>query len=173
MLPNPRGSYHTTALAYHPVFNRAWGQPAAPSRRINILERIALLGKPASAGILTRSVMEGKTTRDQRHHLFERRCVSCGHNGPDLQIDDAILCPVCGCDLLERPPRSYAEMEGLTVDAPRSGSDRRRTGELWTHPTVPMARNSSRALERWLLFLFFSLLMLFAIAALATAALQA
>lgn len=43
-------------------------------------------------------------------------CVACGYDGPELQPDDAVLlvyCPRCDADLYERPPRSYAELEGL------------------------------------------------------------
>lgn len=62
-----------------------------------------------------------------------RRCLSCGYAGPlaDLDIDateasadhhhgadehgsDPLVCPRCACDFRVRPPRSYAEMEGLT-----------------------------------------------------------
>lgn len=50
-------------------------------------------------------------------------------------------CPRCGCDFAERPPRSYAEMEGL---------------EIGTRPALPADAQAleSRMVERWLAFLF-------------------
>lgn len=48
-----------------------------------------------------------------------RVCLSCGFAGKSLQADapqTCWTCPRCGVDLYQRPPRSYAEMEGL--DAP-------------------------------------------------------
>lgn len=35
---------------------------------------------------------------------------------------DADLCPRCGCDLATRPPKSYAEMEGLFDLPPEAAS---------------------------------------------------
>lgn len=46
-----------------------------------------------------------------RHRLL--RCVQCGVRGDSLLVQGLDVCPACGCDLLARPPRSYAEMEGL------------------------------------------------------------
>lgn len=50
-------------------------------------------------------------------------------------------CPRCGCDFAERPPRSYAEMEGI---------------ELGARPAAPVDAQTleSRMVERWLAFLF-------------------
>ena len=48
--------------------------------------------------------------------LRTRTCLSCGYDGPSLQGHRGkvtFLCPCCGQDLYARPPRSYAEMEGL------------------------------------------------------------
>ncbi len=48
--------------------------------------------------------------------LKTRTCLSCGYDGPSLQGRRAhitVSCPCCGQDLYARPPRSYAEMEGL------------------------------------------------------------
>lgn len=48
--------------------------------------------------------------------LKTRTCLSCGYDGPSLQVRRgriALSCPCCGQDLNARPPRSYAEMEGL------------------------------------------------------------
>ncbi len=56
-------------------------------------------------------------TRDTVHRLDLRhrlvRCVQCGTRSDGLHATDAERCPRCGCDLQSRPPRSYAEMEGL------------------------------------------------------------
>lgn len=43
-------------------------------------------------------------------------CLGCGFDGRGLQSGGAEptwKCPKCGADLYSRPPRSYAEMEGL------------------------------------------------------------
>ncbi|MBM4112862.1 MAG: hypothetical protein FJ253_05725 [Phycisphaerae bacterium] len=62
------------------------------------------------------------------------RCVACGLSMRDPSAD---RCPRCGIDLGERPPRSYAEMEGLleTTERPvvlrRAGWQERRLVERW------------------------------------------
>ncbi len=48
----------------------------------------------------------------ERRHL-RRRCVQCGLAADAISSNNKELCPRCGCDLSARPPRSYAEMEGL------------------------------------------------------------
>lgn len=42
-------------------------------------------------------------------------CLSCGYTGDELQSPESepLRCPECGEDLYTRPPRSYAELEGL------------------------------------------------------------
>lgn len=56
-----------------------------------------------------------RTSRSTSIH--RRLCVRCGFDGRAVQ--DGVLrrsdawCPNCGCDFHRRPPRSYAEMEGL------------------------------------------------------------
>ena len=47
-----------------------------------------------------------------RRHL-RRRCVQCGLAADAINATCGDECPRCGCDLSARPPRSYAEMEGL------------------------------------------------------------
>lgn len=47
-----------------------------------------------------------------RRHL-RRRCVQCGLGTDTVDASVAPACPRCGCDMAARPPRSYAEMEGL------------------------------------------------------------
>jgi hypothetical protein len=48
----------------------------------------------------------------ERRHL-RRRCVQCGLSADAISATSADECPRCGCNLTQRPPRSYAEMEGL------------------------------------------------------------
>lgn len=66
-------------------------------------------------------------------HLAQR-CVGCGLTIRDTEIDG---CPRCGIDFEERPPRSYAEMEGLleAVERPvilrRPAWQERRIVERW------------------------------------------
>ena len=48
----------------------------------------------------------------ERRHL-RRRCVQCGLAADSIESSNRDQCPRCGCDLAARPPRSYAEMEGL------------------------------------------------------------
>ncbi len=67
-------------------------------------------------------------------------CVCCGLNLRGAAGDDS--CPRCGTDFEARPPRSYAEMEGL-MDA--------------EEPPVPLRRPAWRErqlVERWLAFAF-------------------
>jgi hypothetical protein len=105
--------------------------------------------------------MVGKV-KHMDHHLLRRRCVCCGYDGPSirlaLQQDLAAECPQCGCDFLERPPRSYAEMEGLlgqpvTINAPLISAERQQ-----------------RLIHRWLAFLFVTLIGMIALGYLAAAA---
>ena len=52
--------------------------------------------------------------------LVQRTCLRCGYRGDELQrLGElaAYRCPDCGQDLYARPPRSYAEMEGLIVES--------------------------------------------------------
>lgn len=78
--------------------------------------------------------------------LLQRRCVACGYDRDDIRSGDHTHCPACGCDLAQRPPRSYAEMEGLvgqplTIDAPK-----RRP------------RRDDRLFRRWVVFFCFTAL---------------
>src|SRR5437868_5098757 len=48
--------------------------------------------------------------------LLVRECLRCGYGGTELQAEHPehpLVCPACGEDLYARPPRSYAELEGL------------------------------------------------------------
>ncbi|MHC4992564.1 MAG: hypothetical protein ACYTGC_16460, partial [Planctomycetota bacterium] len=87
-------------------------------------------------------------TLDRR--LFARRCLACGYDGDLLRGGRAEYCARCGCDLVRRPARSYAEMEGLvgcplTIDSPLA---RPRRDERLTH--------------KWFAFLFFAALLMIA-----------
>ncbi|MHC5004956.1 MAG: hypothetical protein ACYTJ0_17755 [Planctomycetota bacterium] len=89
-------------------------------------------------------------TLDRR--LFTRRCVACGYDGALLQGGQARRCARCGCDLRERPARSYAEMEGLvgqplTIDAP-----------------LRHQRSHERLAHKWFAFLFVTALMVLSVA---------
>ena len=91
-------------------------------------------------------MLASKTLKpDQR--LLRRQCVACGYDGALLRDGRARHCARCGCDLRQRPARSYAEMEGLTVASVqpvvRSSVD---TGEFQT---------SVR--HRWVAFLLLAL----------------
>lgn len=58
-------------------------------------------------------------------------CLGCGFDGAAIQSDlreGGWTCPRCAADLYARPPRSYADMEGLndaaSAPAPVSGRPR-------------------------------------------------
>jgi len=84
--------------------------------------------------------MRLRTSTIQARHLA-RRCVQCGSQHPASVLRHE--CVHCGCDLVERPPRSYAEMEGLVeVVAPAVAED----------PFMSWRRTAT--FERWLLTAF-------------------
>jgi hypothetical protein len=83
--------------------------------------------------------MHLRTTRIERHHLC-RRCMQCGRELSPVATPER--CVGCGCDFDERPPRSYAEMEGLVELSVEPGTD----AFLQWRQTV--------TLERWLLTAF-------------------
>ena len=66
--------------------------------------------------------------------------MQCGAAQPERA--PRALCEGCGCDFEERPPRSYAEMEGLVDFSEAPGSE--AFGEWYR----------TLALERWLLTAF-------------------
>jgi len=106
--------------------------------------------------------MDGRTVH-LRRHLLSRRCVACGAETDPLNDASPTYCPCCGTDLLERPARSYAEMEGLIGE---------ETQQVLDASPGRSPSSAARLIERWIFFGFLTLLMLFAIAALASAALQ-
>jgi hypothetical protein len=92
--------------------------------------------------------MQGRT-HSQIDQLSLRMCRTCGCTDALLQtaawaLEDevgfrmfSINCPECGCDLEERPPMSYAEMEGLHDTLLHSRADG------WAEAL------ESRLIERW------------------------
>jgi hypothetical protein len=99
-------------------------------------------------------------TIDER--LLLRRCVACGYDGALLRDGSARRCARCGCDLAERPARSYAEMEGLL------GME-----EDWDEQSDAVTPHSEEGLiHRWLAFAFLTLIGLVTIAYLAAAAMS-
>lgn len=90
--------------------------------------------------------------------LLVKRCVSCGYDGALLRGGQARRCARCGCDLQQRPPRSYAEMEGLL-------------GQPLTFepPLIDDYRDDS-LIHRWLAFIFLMMIAMVAIAYLSAAA---
>jgi hypothetical protein len=99
-----------------------------------------------------------ENVRSFNRDLFVRRCVCCGYDGALLKAGLADRCARCGCDLMDRPARSYAEMEGL-IGQPA----------LIEAPTA-IRRASAQFIQRWLVFLFVVLLGLLSLAYLAQAA---
>lgn len=105
--------------------------------------------------------MVGKVKAMDRH-LLRRRCVCCGYDGPAIALalrrDMDAECPQCGCDYHERPPRSYAEMEGLLGQTVRVDA-----------PVMP-AERQQRLIHRWLVFCFVTLIGMIALGYLTAAA---
>lgn len=106
--------------------------------------------------------MLGRVTA-RRSALRIRRCCACGYGGHFAQIQaeraEAIgaHCPRCGCDFAVRPPRSYAEMEGLDERSPdgRSLIDAMNDpASALTGPTSHPGAAESALVERWLAFSF-------------------
>ena len=104
-------------------------------------------------------------TRQVRRSIYVPRCVACGYDGALLKGGRAERCARCGCDLQERPARSYAEMEGLIGELASSGAGpapARRRGEEVRDPRL--------AIQRWLAFLFFVMIGLILFVSLVAAA---
>lgn len=71
--------------------------------------------------------------------LHVRRCLRCGYAGEELQVaaDErrpvdvpSLVCPNCCEDLYARPPRSYAELEGI-CDIDRARDEVRIAAQRW------------------------------------------
>jgi hypothetical protein len=56
-------------------------------------------------------------TPTKRPWITQRRCVGCGLRAESSAAGGSALslCPRCGVDWSERPPRSYAELEGFEI----------------------------------------------------------
>jgi hypothetical protein len=95
--------------------------------------------------------------------LLTRRCVSCGYDGALLRGGQAKRCARCGCDLHQRPARSYAEMEGLLGHpTPLPSSEIHRLGLG--------ARRDETLIHRWLAFSFLTMVFLVVLACVLAAA---
>ena len=107
--------------------------------------------------------------------MLARRCVACGCAVP---ASGSMLpsCLACGCDFQDRPPRSYAEMEGLVpvieVDRSAATALERRPADESTDASVDDGgrRAVARMRRRWAVVV---LLMTLAAAALLALAAQA
>lgn len=78
--------------------------------------------------------------------LHRRQCVACGYSGRFVDRENQTHCPRCACDFAVRPPKSYAEMEGLDQLERRPNRAQRLL--------VDGERREWRLVERWLVFLF-------------------
>ena len=67
--------------------------------------------REGGATVAVMSIHRAAPTLERRH--LRRRCVGCGLAAEAINAGSIDECPRCGCDLSARPPRSYAEMEGL------------------------------------------------------------
>ncbi len=75
--------------------------------------------------------------RGEIHPAQVRMCLACGRRGPEFQGDVAdgpFECPSCHADLYARPPRSYAEMEGIEPTAPDARWARARRADRPDQP---------------------------------------
>lgn len=94
----------------------------------------------------------GSGVRTERDELLVRRCLACG-----VPVARTALlgerCRRCGCDFRERPPRTYAEMEGFAEDV-----DDAALLAIDVHPSAewsfddPIARRRRRIVGRWIAF---------------------
>lgn len=94
-------------------------------------------------------------TLDSR--LLKKQCVECGYDGTLLRGGMAARCPRCGCDLRQRPARSYAEMEGL-LDLPLPVIVKKTKLLKSTAGT-----HREQLIYRWLALLFTSMLLVIGI----------
>ena len=85
--------------------------------------------------------------------IHRRICVRCGCDGRAIERAAAAgtgeaWCPNCGCDLLRRPPRSYAEMEGLVIASAGLGEPMLPPGG--PVPAVPLPNAAEKARQAFL-----------------------
>ena len=89
--------------------------------------------------------------------LLRRQCVACGYDGALLRNGLAARCARCGCDLRERPARSYVEMEGF--------------GRFPARPSWPIdASRDAWMLHRKIAFMFFTMMIVVTMVYLSSAA---
>ena len=82
-------------------------------------------------GYATFDVMAGRTsTRSTR--WTEPRCLGCGALADQAFRELLDACHECGCDFSRRPPRSYAELEGLTPLDLGAAAEQRRRRPRWS-----------------------------------------
>lgn len=99
-----------------------------------------------------------EATQTVNRAIYVRQCVACGYDGALLRGGQADYCARCGCDLAERPARSYAEMEGLL-------------GQALPEQPDAMAPLRARVIPRWILFLFLAMVGLLSLVGFVDAAL--
>ena len=91
--------------------------------------------------------------------MLTQVCMGCGEVcPPEAMLERAESCCFnCGTDFRERPPSSYARMEGfLEFERPRP-----------THPDAcPERTLETRTFERWIGFVFFACVILMGLIAL-------
>ena len=85
--------------------------------------------------------MEDRTSQLETTILLQR-CVCCGSEV--TRIPATYRCLHCDCDFDHRPPRSYAEMEGIQT-VRQTPSPEYRAWSEWREQAL---------VERWLWFLF-------------------
>jgi len=79
-----------------------------------------------------------------RRHLV-RRCMMCGYDGPAMRLPHTTHCVLCGCDLAQRPARSYAELEGFIP-----------TASIEPAPPVGLDPQRAKLMQRWVAFIVFA-----------------
>jgi len=71
-------------------------------------------------------------TRSRATSWTEPRCLECGTAADNALREMLDRCHECGCDFAERPPRSYAELEGLTPIELGVAAARTRPPSSWS-----------------------------------------
>ena len=147
-------SHHITATAE----NR-------PSRAYSMTSFPPPCQKPLGLGPVRATLVEAMLgdVRTVDRQLLTRRCVSCGYDAAVINRTQTRRCPRCGCDLTQRPPRSYAEMEGL-LGRPMPAR------EPEVHRLRAERSHREQLVDRWLVFLFLATLGLMGIVYLSAAA---
>jgi len=81
----------------------------------------------------------GSRTRTRATAWTEPRCLECGTTADHALRELLEHCHECGCDFAKRPPRSYAELEGLTPLELGVAASRDEAGPSWTWSGVLLA----------------------------------